>query len=569
MKTKIILYSMLITMVAIMAITSCSSNIDPILKPTANNRTITLEADGKTVSDNGTDLSISINLDAGSKDIPVEVKSNTLWKVAVSGNSGWCTVSIAEGKGNGSFIITVLSNRSEDRNCTISVYQVDSAGEAYKDNNTARIDINQIGSEVYITPSSLDIFPADAPQEKEFDIVANVNWTLSVRYENESTDEFISIFPVNGMSESETPYGKKEYTGNSDAAFKISLQDNRNPVVRKAYLELKTESGNYSVEISQQKSDHPFDVSHSETRYVAAEGNSLDFDVYSPGDGWQVTAESWIICPDTRFEKSDKWVSVSVTVMPNTTGRERIGKIYFKSGNTGYEAVSVEVVQSGYDLTFDISSPDGSSVVMKEGGHLSFDLDSRFDWTIETPSWVKSSTYAGKASVSSIEIGLEVEDNLTNNNRTGTVTVYPQPTEVAGGALLNPSELGIGSLKFSVTQFGGREAAISVPWLLDGYTQTFATIEFNYYSPFANVTDTGLQWKKEDASEWSTVTANVNDPKEGTVTVDLDSLDPATKYVARGYVKDDTGKTIYGSVSYPFTTAGKFPGSNDNPTPTR
>ncbi len=200
MKTRFI-YSMLLAVALTAGISSCSNNDDPSLKPTSNTRSLTLDVEGKTVSDNGTDLSISLNLDAVSRVIPVEVKSNTLWKVVVSRNSGWCTLSVAEGKGNGAFTITVLTNRSEDRSCKISVYQVDGSGEAYKDGNTTDIEISQIGSEVYITPSSLEMFPAENAREQTFEIVSNVSWTLSVRYETGLTSNFVSVIPGEGMSE--------------------------------------------------------------------------------------------------------------------------------------------------------------------------------------------------------------------------------------------------------------------------------------------------------------------------------------------------------------------------------
>lgn len=109
--------------------------------------------------------------------------------------------------------------------------------------------------------------------------------------------------------------------------------------------------------------------------------------------------------------------------------------------------------------------------------------------------------------------------------------------------------------------------AVSIPWLLDGYGQTFATVQFNFYSPFVSIVEAGLQWKKEDASDWNEKTVVPDNAIQSTLSFELTDLDPATKYVARGFVKDANGNVNYGSVSYPFTTAGLYPGNGDNPTP--
>lgn len=78
----------------------------------------------------------------------------------------------------------------------------------------------------------------------------------------------------------------------------------------------------------------------------------------------------------------------------------------------------------------------------------------------------------------------------------------------------------------------------------------------------------GLQWRLYGVTDWITTDAeSVSNSTEGRVSVSLDSLEPATKYEARGYVIDENGRMILGSVCYPFTTAGQRPKADDNPTP--
>ena len=553
------LYSILAAGALLMS-PGCSDNIDTGLVPVVSERTLAVD---------GHDTAFNLSFNAGPSTSEVKVESNTLWKVEVVCDGGWCSVDKVSGRGSESFSMSLRDNMLEKRTCSVTVYMVDAQGEKLTGvpGSSLTITVTQDVSAVRLTPSSLEPFKPQGNERQLFEITANVAWTLDVSYEGDNASEFISITPEGGDMH---PAGDGTFSGEGAASFYMSVADNRTAADRKAYINLRSDVGNYSVEISQVKSDYSFDVTPAENQVVAAEGGRIAFGVLSIV-GWSVESSAdWLTFSVPSYaEGSDRRVETVATVAPNTSGRERSTLVRFKPSDSRYQELSVSVTQRGYDLAFAISSADATEVAMERGDSLSFDLDSRFDWTLETPSWVTADISGGTASTSQRMVTLEVAPNTTNSNRTGFVTVYPQPTPFAGGVTLDPSALGIGPLRFSVTQFGGREAAISVPWLLDGYTQSTATIEFNYYSPFARVVEAGLQWRKEDAAEWNTETVTVSDPTEGTVTVELGSLDSATRYVARGYVKDEDGTVKYGSVSYPFTTAGQYPSNSDNPTPSR
>lgn len=548
---------------------ACSDNEDIALKPTSAERTLDVSAHGQTTSDKTGATAINIDLNAGFKSIEVAVACNTLWKVEVKGTSGWCSVNVVRGQGNGSFTISVLDNMGDLRFCEVYVYQIDGNGEEYDMGNKATIKIKQEGSKVRITPSSVDIFAAQNPSSQEFMVVANVEWTLTVAYETEASVHFLTIEPGEGMTETEGADGEKKYSGSGNASFRVTLQNNGTALVRKASLDLVSGGGNYSVEISQQKSEYIFDVAPNDTRFVRAEGYTETFRVLSSAYGWTVSAEGfpWISCPNEVFEKSDSRIPIQVQIAPNDNGRERIGTITFKSENKGYSDVVVNVVQAGYDLNFSASLSSGDAIVMEDGGSQRYSLDSRFDWIVSAPDWITASPESGSRSESRQNVTINIQANGTNANRTDSVMIIPQITNFPGGIALDPKKLGIYPIRLSITQFGGREPAISVPWLLDDYTQTSATVEFNFYSPFYTIVEAGLEWSKEDGSGEGKMKVTPSDKTEGTVSFELINLDPATRYVARGYVKDDAGIVKYSKWSYPFTTAGRFPGGGDNPTP--
>lgn len=575
MKTRN-LYMMVVAFMVMLGIQACSDNSDLTRRPTGNDRYIRLEADGQTTSDESTGGLIKFDYDSGSRTIPVTVSSNTLWKVEVTGG-GWCSVDVARGQGDGTFTISITNNRAEPRNAEIKVVQIDSSGNEYDGSRTADIEIVQDGSNIYITPSSLEIFPAENAPSQKFDIVANAEWTLSVRLETELTGDFITIIPVEGMTEVEG--SSQTFTGTGNASFSISLQNNGTGTVRKAYIELKSENGNTSVEISQQKSENIFDVSPNTTIFVAAAGDDKDFSVYSPNENWSVVIpeNSWIKFEDTHFSKSDVRVTVKMTVEPNISGRERRETIFFKSNNTAYELVPVVVVQSGFDLTFNVTLNDQTRIISETGGDFSFNVNSMFRWRVaRAASWISVPTDEVEGSVDAATVNVTVARNTSNEQREDSIKVIPLTTYF-DGIPVNPEDVGIRTIKVPVMQYGGQRPAVSTPWLMDGYgyvseEQSSADLEFSYYSPFVTVEKAGLQWMKASETNWDTAAfqeVEAPNPNAANIPMSLDNLDPATEYVARGYVICSNGQRYPGSATFPFRTAGRYPSANDNPTPSR
>lgn len=541
--------------------TACSDNINADLEPVETTRVLDVTVDGEKLH--------ALDLKASPSEIPVEVHSNTRWKVEVTNcDGGWCSVNVIDGSGDGSFTITTLDNMREVRDCDVTVYMTDAAGEK-NPNGSWGIKVTQEVSNVRITPSSVEPFAALNPRTQEFSIISNVDWTLSVSDESGNPADYVTLLPVSGITSS----GDGKFAGSSGAVFNLTLQDNRRAAARKAYLTLQSAVSTYLVEINQNAADFTFDVSPLETQIVPAEGKPIEFGIYSPNSDWYIESsvglDSWITFSAAAGQKSDNSVVTVATVAPNNTLSERTANIVFKATDGQYGSLPVTIIQRGFDLTFTISSPNGAAIVKKEGGSLGFDLDSRFDWIVETPSWISANPRQGNRSESSVAIDLTVDSNGTNNDRTATVTVYPQPTLFGGVVTIDPASLGIEPMRYYVTQSGGKEPAISVPWLRDGYTQTSATVEFNFYSPFHAIVEAGLEWGKEGSAERYTMKLTPASPTDATVSFDLTGLDPATKYVARGYVRYGNEEPKYGEWSFPFTTAGQYPGSGDNPTPSK
>lgn len=555
---KIKIFGMLAACLLTVVTTACSDNIDSELEPIKTDRTLTVTLDGKEIPDH------TLDLGAAFSETQINVESNTRWTVEVSDClGGWCDVDVINGSGNGSFTITVLENMKEKRDCYVTIYKTDAEGNKETD-GSIQLKVDQAVSDVRLSPSSLPPFAHYGNNRQEFDIISNVAWTFEVTYEGENPTKFVTITPASDAM----TYGPNDtFKGEGAATFFMGIQDNRTATDRKAYLNLHSAVADYSIEITQLKSEYTFDVSPLEKQMVMAQGGRIEFGVLSLSD-WDVSSSAdWITFTKESGVSSTSRITTTANVKPNINNGGRNAIIYFIPKDKNYHQLSVEVVQQSFDFTFYVGNRGDLGVLPESASSQYIELDSRFNWELTTPSWIKATPTSGDASLRSQAIGIDIDRNTTNNYRDGLITIVPLPTEFASGITLDPSSLGIGPISVGVTQFGGRKPVISTPWLVDGYGQTYATVGYNYYSPFHKVRTAGLQWRAAGTEEWHTVDAVISDQNEGTVTVDLTNLDAATHYEARGFVIDDTGETVYGSICLPFTTAGQRPGSGDNPTP--
>lgn len=556
MKTRNIFGSIAAALLTLAGTAACSDNYDTQLMPTKNQ--LELKVDGH---------SSAFSVDYGAApdhDIKVEVESNSLWKVSIECEGGWCTADKMTGRGNETITLSILENINKERSARVMVYIVDAQGDAVTNEGTTSIEmtLKQAVSDVRLSPSSLEPFEAQNPRSQEFTIVSNVNWTLDVSYEGENPTEFVTITPLSGM----TPEFNGTFSGSAGATFRMTLQDNRTAADRKAFLNLVSDVSRYTIEVTQTKSSYTFDVTPSENQTVGAEGGDIPFGVLSPNSGWDaVCSASWVsLSVPSVAEGSLARVETVAKIAPSD-GQYRSTQILFKPRDERYPQQTVTIVQTGVDVYFEASRIDNVGVVMEEGGYIRVEVDSRFSWTASAPSWINLYSTSGNGSGT---FEAYVDANYSDDTRTGFITITPEVTYTQEGIVLDPTTFGLSPVSLGVTQFGGREAAISVPWLADSYTQTSASVLFNFYSPFYAVVEAGLEWSREDGSGADRMVMTPSDSKDCTVVFDLTDLDPATRYIARGFVRDEIGNVKYGSWSYPFSTAGRYPDSGDNPTPT-
>lgn len=563
------------TMVSLLLASGCSDNQDQLYEPHKIDTELEVGILGGQFSENST-----LNLTSAASSTKLVIQSNTQWSVNFNDDAGsWCSASVYRGMANDTITLNVLQNLGNERRGTVVFNTIDAEGNTINTENggsTYSFTVIQSNSSLTISPSDLDPFAAINPAEQEFRITTNenINWTLSVTYEATQTSRFISVSPDDNMRQVEG--SDSEYEGYGSAGFSISLSDNVMEAERIGYLTLTSEIGNYPpIEIKQLGTEYVLSVSVNGSRDIPADGGSIRFEVFSPQSAWKVSgAPDWLTfdIPDGKADPNSS-ISVNATVAPNPYQYDRSATIMIEStadNASSYPKFQTNIVQLGNDFTFQTDVEADLGVIMEEGGELTLNVDSRFDWRLDLPSWVTSDKTSGTGSISNQKVTLNIVGNR-GDTRNGNVKVIPLPTSFAGLGQINPENMGIAAHVLRLTQYGGHEPAVSVPWVTD-IGQTSATVEFNYYSPFYDVTEAGLRWRRLGEDTWHTVEdLAIADSHTGYVTCRLDGLTAATQYEFRGYVvyrRDDSDVTKEGAVSgTPLTTAGTRPGGGDNPTP--
>ncbi len=576
MKKNIILGLAASVAIAI-GLSGCSDNYNELLEPLKPTQTLAIQVE----SSDYTATSHTLRVGAAPSSTVVKVTSNTRWIIEVENcDGGWCEVDRYSGMGNESFTISTAENLIEQRKCEVKIYY-SNAENTKVGNAIASITVSQEVSDVRLSPSSVEPFDAESPRRQKFNILANSSWTLTVSYETGQPAEFITIHPLEGdiHEGSQGDNGKPaRYTGTGDASFEIQLDPNNQAANRTATLTLESEVGKYSVDIYQIKSGYTFDVYPYQTQTISAEGGEIEFGILSLANWVVDTADrSWIDLSSNGGSASPQATTVRATIAPNLTGDDRYGSILFTPTVAGFEPVEVKITQTSYDYFFNVSPVGGLGTIPESGGSCEITINSSFNWEIlvdgktDTPDWLEISPREGYGTDRPYAqyVDVKVDPNTQGKTLSAIISVVPKETVFTGIGTVDPGNLGVKQEDLYIMQYGGREPAISLPWIVDNYSQTSITLAFNYYSPFYDIDYAGIEWRRVGDSDWSTEGSSTDHPRSGTVTVTISGLTPGTQYEARGFVEDSrTFTLLYGEVGLPFITAGQRPEEPDNPTPT-
>lgn len=577
MKKKIIygLLSLLAMTLGTATLFSCSDNYDQLYKP----ETSALELDLKIENlQSGTYSNYTLSLPASMSTTTVEVCTNTRWKVRVEESDGWCAiVNNGDGKGNGTFGIRVEQNYGgAERNCRVVVLPTDADGNEITGDPAKSIVISQSYSDVYFNPYSLETFAANDITSRIIEIVADddIDWTMSVTYNDDSNTGFIHIDNLKFSNQQEEYSNVSNLQGHGSATFNLHLDANHSTAARAGSIILESGVGRIALSISQGGTQASFDAGFDNLPdAVSGTGATISASVYSPDVSWEIQdVRSWMKFDKLSGAANSGTTNLIAEIAPNPSTTPRSAIIYFKPLDDRYPTIAQEITQAGMVFKIDDYNPD---IVYQDGETREIRFESQLDWEVSDLSNVEieGGQLSGSGSDGQQSIKFTIRKYEGNSSRNCGFKIRPKTTDFGVYGTLSANDITISPLEINLVQFGGREPAVSMPWVTS-FGQTFAKVEFNYYSPFHDVTGAGIRWKKYDEGDdkWQTLEYSaVEAPHNGYITVEIDNLTAATQYVLQGYVvysKDDGTDTKFGPVTQvPFTTAGTRPGSGDNPTP--
>lgn len=158
---------------------------------------------------------------------------------------------------------------------------------------------------------------------------------------------------------------------------------------------------------------------------LAGHEGSVDSFSVNSSEGWTATINSganWFSLSANSGATGVTTVKATTT-QPNVTGSSRTATITIAWPNSNATPVTVTVNQASTNpvLMVDRSIMDISGAISEKD---SFQISSNIDWSITTShSWLTLSQTTGSKDAKIYVIN--ADDNLTDNNRTGTITISP------------------------------------------------------------------------------------------------------------------------------------------------
>ena len=296
------------------------------------------------------------------------------------------------------------------------------------------------------------------------------------------------------------------------------------------------------ITLTQGRNNESLEVS-THTMSFGEDGGELIFTVTS-NTQWNITGGAdWLNLSTT--EGTDNG-SVTVISQRNTTEYERTA-VFTVTGNSG-TAVQLTVTQVGKNVTMTIE-PERIEAVAK-GREYSFQVLGNADWTVtaDVTTWLTLDTRSGS---NEGPVRITLSDNVTSEVRVANIHVTSSSGRLERTCV--------------ITQAGATVPSLTQP-VISGVTRYAADLQSTFTSSL-DVTEGGFCYSLSANPTVNDKTVSVSDVsgQSGELKADLDDLSSGKTYHVRAWVRNANG--IGYSADATFTTEGKAPGENDNPTP--
>ena len=268
----------------------------------------------------------------------ITVTATATWTISKSSGNDWLTIKPESGNsGTSQVTLTAAENTlKEMRTATLTIQS---------GNLTKSVDVSQSAAnpEVSLDTSNLE-FTSDSGS-KTFNITSNTSWTVM------SDQTWCSVSPT---------------SGSGDSSVTVSVQDNTSITVRKATITVKSEVGDYNVNVTQSGAEAVLSLDTNSLEFTSGSGSKM-FRI-SSNMSWAISSDQYWCSVSPTSGSGDG--SVTVSVDENTSTSARTATITIES-----DAVTktLAVTQSGaappssQDRTFTVGGVQFKMIAV-EGG---------------------------------------------------------------------------------------------------------------------------------------------------------------------------------------------------------
>lgn len=296
------------------------------------------------------------------------------------------------------------------------------------------------------------------------------------------------------------------------------------------------------ITLTQGRNNESMDVS-TRTLTFGEDGGEQVFTVTS-NTQWTITGGAdWL---SLSTEGGTDNGSVTVIAQKNTTEYER-NAVFTVTGNSG-TAAQINVSQVGKNVTMTIE-PERIEAVAK-GREYSFQVLGNADWTVtaDVTTWLTLETRSGS---NEGPVRITLTDNVTSEARVANIRVTTSSGRLERTCV--------------ITQAGATVPSLTQP-VVTGITRYEATLQSTFTSSL-DASEGGFCYSLQanpTVNDKSVKVAGV-EGQSGELTTQLTGLTSGKTYHVRAWVRNANG--IGYSADATFTTEGKTPGEDDNPTP--
>jgi hypothetical protein len=438
--------------------TTITLDFDENMSQTPRSESITLSGDGGvtditiTVTQAGagailTVNPLNINVPSPAGNSSFDITANVNWDITV--DVPWITIT-SNTSGSNNAMVNFDYDENLDPGPRTGTITISGTGTVDQE-----IIVTQDGAGAILLSSTTDIMVGAPMGSTNFDITANVNWTLT---------------------ETATWFTLSQTMGNGSTTITLNYDENMSQTPRNETITLSGDGGvaDITITVTQVGAAAILTVNPSNINVPSPAGNS-NFDI-TANVSWDITVDvPWITITSSTSGSNN--ASINFDYDENLDPAARTGTITITGAGVPVQEIIVNQDGAGAVLL----SSTTNVMVGAPMGSTTFDITSNVNWTLaETATWFSLNQTIGNGSTT---ITLDYDENMSPTSRSETITLS--------------GDGGVANITITVTQAGA------------GAILTASTTSLMVTSPAGSTSfdvSSNVNWTITESDSWFTAT---------------------------------------------------------------